>query len=358
MKIVTFLGTRPEIIRLSRIIPKLDKVCTHIVAHTGQNYDKNLSDIFFEELNLRQPDYYMGAKGSMGEQIAIIIKESEVILKKERPDKVLILGDTNSGLVAYVAERMGIPVYHMEAGNRCHDKRVPEEINRKVIDHVSTYNFPYTPNSRENLLREGIDNTKIIVSGNPIYEVLSNYQSYIYKSKILKELKLKENKYFLATFHRAETVDYVNRLQWLIQGLDQIACYYHLPVVCSIHPRTRNKLQKWDIKTPMGLKFIEPVGFFDFIKLEQNAKCILSDSGTVCEEACILGVPHAIMRDTTERPETVRVGASIISGVEDSWNIFKCTKVMLDGDKTWKQPEGYIDENVSDKIVKYLIGKI
>jgi len=356
MKIMTIFGTRPEIIRLSRIIPKLDKACEHILVHTGQNYDKNLNEIFFQDLGIRLPNYYMNAKGTLGEQIAIIMKETEKVIKKYNPNKILILGDTNSGLSTYVAERMGVPVYHMEAGNRCYDKRVPEEINRRLIDHISTVNLPYTPGSKENLLREGIDHKKIIVSGNPIAEVLDFYEDSIRESRILEKAHLTEGNYFLATFHRAETVDNYSRLREVLFGLSMLSEEHKLPVICSVHPRTKSKLDKINPKKiPNNLIFLEPMGFFDFVNLEQNAKLILSDSGTVCEEACLLNVPHVIMRDSTERPETVRVGASMISTVY-SEKIFWDAETMLNISKDWEIPEGYNDLNVSDKIVKYLLG--
>jgi len=356
MKILTIVGTRPEFIRLSRIIPKLNTVCNHILVHTGQNYDKNLNDIFFKELEIREPDYYMGAKGSFGKQIGMIMEQTEVILKKEKPDKVLILGDTNTDLSAFIAERMGIPVYHMEAGNRCWDKRVPEEVNRHMIDHVSTYNFPYTENSKNNLLREGIDNTKIIVSGNPIYEVMKYYDDKITTSDILQKLNLIRGSYFLATFHRAETVDDKVLLAEIIWSLNKIYTDYGCPVICSIHPRTREKIEQFNLLAG-NIVFLNPMGFFDFVKLESSALCILSDSGTVCEEACILRVPHVIMRDSTERPETVQVGASIISGI-DRTNIANCTRIILAGSNDWQIPEGYNVEDVSYRMIKYLMGKI
>jgi UDP-N-acetylglucosamine 2-epimerase (non-hydrolysing) len=354
--VMTICGTRPELIRLSRIIPKLDKLCNHILVHTGQNYDRNLNEIFFEELGIRQPDYYMNAKGTLGEQISIIMKETEKVLDQYKPDKVLILGDTNSGLSAYIAKRKGIKIYHCEAGNRCHDQRVPEETNRKMIDNLATYNFPYTPGSRENLLREGFDSTKVIVSGNPIYEVIRYYNKQIDNSKILEKLKLSPHKYFLATFHRQETVDDYDRLFEVLMGLVEIEKKYKMPVVCSVHPRTREKLNKtvWRIHRE-NLTLLEPIGFFDFVKLEKYAKCILSDSGTVCEEACILRVPHVIMRDSTERPETVRVGASIISKVNAD-NI--CKAVSLFQTVDWEMPEGYIDNDVSNKMISYLLGEM
>ena len=355
MKIITILGTRPEIIRLSRIIPKLDKVCNHILVHTGQNYDVKLSDIFFTDLGLRKPDYYLNAKGSMGEQIAIILREIEKVFIKEKPDKVLVLGDTNSGLSAIVAERMGIPVYHMEAGNRCYDKEVPEEVNRNIIDHVATYNFPYTPGSRENLIKEGIDKTKIITSGNPISEVLKYYKSYIHSSRILRDLDLYDNPYFLATFHRAETVDDIEKLKEIIISLNRIHTYYGYPVICSIHPRTRQKIKQYNLLAG-NIRFLEPFGFFDFVKLEKNAFCMISDSGTCCEEGTILRTPTVICRNSTERPETIEVGSAILSGI-NAESILKCTETIV-GSDDWDMPIGYIDDNVSDKMIKYLTGRI
>ncbi len=359
MRIVTILGTRPEIIRLSLIIKKLDKLNNHILIHTGQNYDKKLSDIFFEDLELRRPNYYLGAeKDSFGTQVSIILREVEKLLKDLKPDKVLILGDTNSGLSSIIAERMLIPVYHMEAGNRCFDLKVPEEKNRKIIDSISTIAIPYTPNSRENLIKEGIPKERIFVSGNPIYEVLMHYMEKIQKSEILTKVNMKKGEYFLVTTHRAENVDIKERLIEIFDGLELITEEYNLPIICSIHPRTRDKLNKFDIKIRnKNIKLMEPFGFFDFVKLEMNAKLVLTDSGTVQEECCILRIPAVTLRDTTERPETVECGSNIISGLNKE-NILNCTKTMLSINKKWEFPVGYIDNNVSDKIVKYLNGVV
>ncbi len=357
-KIITVLGTRPEIIRLSRILPKLDKMCNHVLIHTSQNYDKNLSDIFFKDLGLRLPDYYLGATGKMGEQIGTILKKTEEIFTKEKPDKVLILGDTNSGLCAIIAERMGIKIFHMEAGNRCYDKEVPEEINRRIIDGIASYNFPYTPGSRENLIKEGIDKTKIITSGNPIYEVLTHYKKQIDRSNILKQLKLKSKKFFLVSFHRAECVDNKEKLEEIIRALDIIASKYKLPIIVSVHPRTQNKLNKWNIIPNNAMeKFLAPMGFFDFVKLEKEALCIISDSGTVCEEGTILRTPTVICRNTTERPEVIEAGSGMLSGI-NTGNIWKCVDIMIKNKTTWDMPEGYIDNNVSDKMIKYLLGRV
>jgi UDP-N-acetylglucosamine 2-epimerase (non-hydrolysing) len=253
MKIVTILGTRPEIIRLSIIMQKLDKLSDHNVIHTGQNYSKDLKDIFFTELNLRQPDYYLSADTSnIGDQLAIIFQKTQRILEKISPDKILILGDTNSGLASIIGEKMQIPVYHMEAGNRCYDPLVPEEKNRKIIDAVSTYNLPYTPRSRENLLREGFSPQRIMASGNPINEVLIKNKIKIEKSNILKKLKLSKQKYFIVTAHRAENVDNKKRLRSIFEGLDLIANKFKLPIICSIHPRTKEKMKKFKIKPKLN----------------------------------------------------------------------------------------------------------
>src|SRR5947209_6464435 len=291
MKIVTVLGTRPEIIRLSRIIAKLDTLCDQVIMHTGQNYDRNLNEIFFEQLGVRKPDYFLGARGTFGEQIGIILAESERILKQEKPDRFLVLGDTNSSLAAVVAKRLGIPVYHMEAGNRCFDDRVPEEVNRRIIDHSSDVLLPYTERSRANLLREGIAGERIFVTGNPIFEVITHYDSRIEESDILKTLKLEAGKYFLVTMHREENVDIEERLRSLFDALDQIQREYQAPVVCSVHPRTRKRMEKFNTSVQNErIIFSEPFGFFDFISLERNAWCVLSDSGTVQEECCIFRV--------------------------------------------------------------------
>ncbi|MFX1288282.1 MAG: non-hydrolyzing UDP-N-acetylglucosamine 2-epimerase, partial [Promethearchaeota archaeon] len=333
MRIITIIGTRPEIIRLCLIIKKLDQMNDHILIHTGQNFDFNLNDVFFKELDLRQPDYYLGAEAvSFGEQVSIIIRETEKLLLKLKPDKVLVLGDTNSGLSAIVAERLMIPVYHMEAGNRCYDLKVPEEKNRKIIDSISSFAIPYTTNSRENLLKEGIEKSRIYTSGNPIYEVLMEYRDKIDESSILQKLNLKPQEYFLMTAHRAENVDIKERLLTIFKGIELVANEYNIPIICSIHPRTKQRLKDFKIQIDnKNIRLMEPFGFFDFVKLEKNAKLVLTDSGTVQEECCIFRIPAVTIRDTTERPETVECGSNIISGVNKD-NILNCTKIMLAGD--------------------------
>jgi len=356
MKVMTILGTRPEIIRLSRIIEKLDNLTTHVLVNTGQNYDTNLSNIFFEQLKLREPDYYLGAKGSFGEQIGRILAEGERIMLQETPDKFLVLGDTNSSLAAIMAKRLGIPVYHMEAGNRCYDDRVPEEINRRLIDHCSDVLMPYTERSRQNLLREGIQGERIYVTGNPIYEVIQFYDQYIQQSTVLEELGIKAQQYILVTMHRAENVDLDERLRWLTQGLDNAQRDYNVPVIVSTHPHTQTRVQSLGLGTDNPhVRFLPPFGFFDFIALEKNALCVLSDSGTVQEECAIFGVPNVTIRDVTERPETLECGSNILSGAKPE-SIRLCIQVVLDLKNRWSPPREYVVENVSDIVVKIVEG--
>ena len=357
MKIMTVFGTRPEIIRLSIIIKKLDKYCQHILVHTGQNFDDSLSKIFFDELELREPDFYLGVRGeTFGEQIGKILMESEKVINKVHPDKILILGDTNSGLVSIVARRMGIPVYHMEAGNRCFDDRVPEEVNRRIIDHSSSILLPYTHNSKENLLREGIEINRIYVIGNPIYEVINTHSEKIRESKIHERLKIQPQKYFLVTMHREENVDLRDRLSNIITALDEIQKKYEVPVICSLHPRTKNRTKSFGLTLDnKNIHFLTPLGFFDFIALEQRAFCIITDSGTVQEECCIFKVPNITIRDVTERPETIEVGSNIIAGIDPEM-ISKSVEIALKENKKWSVPDEYIVNNVSSTVIKIIMG--
>jgi len=357
MKIMIILGTRPEIIRLSRVITKLDPICELKIIHTGQNYDPKLNDIFFKDLCLRNPDYYLGTRGTMGEQIGQILAETEKVMLKEKPDKILILGDTNSALTAIIAKRMAIPVYHMEAGNRCYDDRVPEEVNRRIIDHSSDVLMPYTERSRTNLIREGITGERIFVTGNPIKEILDYYQSKIDSCKIIKQMDLQSKKYFLITLHRAENVDHPQRLIKFISAFNAISKEYKLPIVWSIHPRTKSKLSKKSGKYKLNKNIIpvDPLGLFDFVKLEKNAKCVLTDSGTVQEECCIFKVPNVTLRDVTERPETVEVGSNILSGADPAM-IEQCVRTVVDCPCIWNPPPEYLVENVSSTVTKIVLG--
>ena len=353
---MTVLGTRPEIIRLSRIIEKLDRTCQHVLVHTGQNYDPNLNDVFFQQLGVRAPDHYLNAKGSLGEQLGILLAESEKILQKEKPDKLLVLGDTNSALSAVIAKRYGIPVYHMEAGNRCYDDRVPEEVNRRIIDHSSDVLMPYTERSRANLLREGILGQRIFVTGNPIYEVIRHYDDQVQASTILQDLELAPAKYFLVTLHRAENVDIEARLRELTLALERIQTEHGLPVIVSTHPHTRARMESFGvINQNADVHFLQPFGFFDFIKLEQNAACVLSDSGTVQEECAIFKVANVTLRDVTERPETLECGSNILTGA-NAEHIIRCVGLVLGQRDSWYVPSEYLVENVSDTVLKILHG--
>jgi len=358
MKIAVILGTRPEAIRLSIILKKLRESFNTILIHTGQNYDERLNDIFFKELDIKAPEYALGIKtGNFGEQVGDILTKVEEILIKEKVDKVLILGDTNSALSAIIAEKLKIPVFHMEAGNRCHDRNVPEEINRKLVDSISSYNLPYTQLSKENLINDGIPKERIFVTGNPIYEVIECNKESIYKSDILSKLKLKSQEYLLATFHRAENVDNVVTLRHIINGLTLAGRMLEKPVICSIHPRTKQKIEEFKIEIDKKiLKFHEPFGFFDFIKLETNCLAVISDSGTVSEDACILRVPNIIIRNATERLEVIECGASILSGTGED-DIYNAIKFMLGKNTNWEVPEGYLYSDVSDRVGAILRGQ-
>lgn len=356
MKVMTILGTRPEIIRLCRIIEKLDAVCDQVIVHTGQNYDYTLDKIFFEQLGVRKPDYYLGARGTFGEQIGTILAESERIMLKEKPDKFLVLGDTNSSLAAVMAKRLAIPVYHMEAGNRCYDDRVPEEVNRRIIDHSSDVLLPYTERSRANLIREGIAGERIYVTGNPINEVIKHYEKQINRSTVLKTLGLKSGQYFLVTMHRAENVDVEERLEKLLKALDAIGKKYSQSVIVSLHPRTKKQIEKSGLKIKSKhVRLLEPFGFFDFIALEKNARCVITDSGTVQEECCIFRVPNLTIRDTTERPETIESGSNMLVSVSPDL-IMNSLDVVLNESHEWEPPREYVAENVSARVVKIVLG--
>jgi UDP-N-acetylglucosamine 2-epimerase (non-hydrolysing) len=350
-KILTILGTRPEIIRLSRIIPKLDLVSDHRILHTGQNYDKNLNDIFFDQLELRKPDCVLDSRGSIGQQLAAIMLGVEQYITEFAPDAVLVLGDTNSGLSAIVCERMGVPVYHMEAGNRCYDLLVPEEKNRKLIDSISTVNLPYTELSRQNLLREGAENRRVFVTGNPIKEVIDYYSNNIACSNILNQLHLTSEKYIVATMHRAENVDDPNRLDQIINAFEIISQDY--PIVFSCHPKTKQRLA--NKKLSERVIITEPMGFFDFVKLEQHSYMAISDSGTVQEEMCLLQKPTITIRSTTERPETVWCGSNIVTGLHSA-NIIAGYNTMKLSNRSWVVPVEYTQSNVSDTVINILLG--
>jgi len=357
MRIMTILGTRPEIIRLSKTIALLDSQADHILVHTGQNYDERLSRIFFDDLGVREPDVYMGVRANtFGGQVGQILERSEELFLKYRPERLLVLGDTNSGLSAIIARRLGIPVYHMEAGNRCFDDRVPEEVNRRMIDHASAVLLPYTQRSRENLLAEGIPGRSIYVTGNPIKEVIDSFADSIEVSRALEDLALNAGRYFLVTLHRSENVDREDRLRGVVQALVALEKEHGYPVVCSLHPRTRSRAEAFGLDLGRdGIRFVPPLGFFDFVKLERNAACILSDSGTVQEEACIFGVPNVTLRDVTERPETVECGANFLSGVEPDM-VARAVRLVMGRARAWKAPPEYLETNVAETICRIVLG--
>ncbi|MBY0493705.1 MAG: UDP-N-acetylglucosamine 2-epimerase (non-hydrolyzing) [Cyanobacteria bacterium] len=357
MKILTILGTRPEIIRLAQVIEILDRhASSHVLVHTGQNYDARLSDQFFEELHVRRPDEHMAIRESgMAVQIGRILEASEALFRKHRPDRLLILGDTNSGLSAIIARRLGIPVYHMEAGNRCFDDRVPEEVNRRVIDHCSTVLMPYTERSRANLLAEGIDGARIFVTGNPIKDVMDAHGDRVKASRALAELQLTPRGYFLATFHRAENVDHEGRLRSLLDAFAQLHARHGKPIVCSLHPRTKAKIEAFGLSVGDGIRFSPPFGFADFLSLEGQAFCTLSDSGTVQEEACIMGVPNVTIRDVTERPETIECGSNILAGATAD-RILPAVALATQSGRKWTPPPEYLQTGVAATVCRIVLG--
>ncbi len=357
MKIMTIFGTRPEIIRLSLIMRHLDQHCEHTMVHTGQNYHESLSDIFLRDLEVRQPDVHLGLRAnSFGEQIGQLLEQTDKVLDEYKPDKLLLLGDTNSALTAIVAARRGIPVFHMEAGNRCYDNRVPEEVNRRIIDHASTFLLPYTERSKENLVREGIERERIFVTGNPINEVLITFNEKIEASKALENFQVKPYEYFLVTLHRAENVDEPQRLERILLGLSWVAEKFGKKMLISVHPRTASKLELFNLRpTSDKIVLLEAQGFFDFVKLEKNALAVLSDSGTVQEECAIFGVPNVTLRDVTERPETIECGSNILTGSAPE-DILRAVEIALTQPANWIAPAEYRAENVSFTVLKIVLG--
>lgn len=354
---MTIFGTRPEIIRLSRTIPLLDEFADHLLVHTGQNYAPDLSDVFFSELRIREPDVHFGIRSTrFPEQLGRIIEATDELLERVHPDRVLILGDTNSGLASIAAARRGIPVYHLEAGNRCYDDRVPEETNRRLIDHSSSVLLPYTERSKENLIREGFERERIFVVGNPIFEVLTHYADGIAGSDVIDRLGLTPRRFVLVTMHRAENVDEATRFERLVEGLVRIAADTGLPVVWPVHPRTAEKLQGSPLAKPSSsLKTLPPLAFFDFVRLERDAACVITDSGTVQEECAILRIPNVTIRDVTERPETVEAGSNIIAG-SDPATIVQAVKIARALPTDWRIPPEYQVARTSAAIAKVVLG--
>lgn len=364
LTVITVVGTRPEIIRLSRVIPLLDNHFNHIFVNTGQNKDPMLSKIFFDELEIRTPDLYLDVDTStLGAALGDTLTKIEKVFLEYKPDAVLILGDTNSAISSVLAKRMHIPVYHMEAGNRSFDENVPEETNRRLVDHVSDFNLPYTEHARRNLLAEGLPPRRILVSGSPMREVLEYYMSTIQASKILETLELEPQKYFLVSAHRQENVDSPERLKDLLETLKQVQENWGLPIMVSTHPRTRKQLESIPgYKETRGVVFHEPFGFMDYNKLQLNAKCVLSDSGTISEESIILGFPAVTIRDSMERPEALEFGGIVMTGLKAANVISGIRSITEDKssakDKSAPLPAGYEVTDCSTRVVRFMLSTI
>ena len=357
LKLMTIIGTRPEIIRLSAVIKCADKYFDHILVHTGQNYDYTLNQVFFEDLGLRAPDYYLESVGKdLGETMGNIIAKSYEVMQKEKPDAVLLLGDTNSALSAISAKRLKIPIFHMEAGNRCWDWNVSEMINRKIVDHISDVNLPYTEHSRRYLLSEGIDGKTIFVTGSPMREVLRDHIDQIEKSDILDKLHLQKNKYILLSAHREENIDNEENFMSLMTAINDIAEKYQMPVIYSTHPRSQKFIDKRSFKFHPLVQNLKPFGFMDYNKLQKNAYCVLSDSGTLSEESAMLGFTGVLIRTSTERPEVLDKGTVVIGGITDKTveQALELAVSMRDNNEEVVMAEDYADTNVSVKVVKII----
>lgn len=359
LKVMTVLGTRPEIIRLSRVIPKMDECFSHIIVYTKQSYDYELGDIFFEELKLRKPNYFLDVKSeTLGGQIANIIKQTESVILKEKPDSILILGDTNSSLSAIVAKRLKIPIFHMEAGNRCFDWNVPEEINRRMIDHISDYNLCYTKQAKGYLIDEGIAPQTIFVTGTPLSEVFLYFKNKIEESKILNDLKLFSKKYFLISLHREENVDNESNLRELFSSFEYLERTYNLPIIVSLHPRTKKRMEDARIKIDSKIKLSKPFSYFEYCKLQKEALCVLSDSGSIQEESAILGFSAIQVRVSTERPEAFDSGSIILTGFNKDIILSAVNMAISQAKEEEKLvlPEDYKDTNISTKVAKLILG--
>ena len=362
LKVMTILGTRPEIIRLSRVMAALDQVVDHKIVHTGQNYDYELNDVFFEELGVRQPDHFLNVDtSSLGKSLGEILIKTEQVILEEKPDAVLVLGDTNSAVATMMAKRMKVPTYHMEAGNRSFDANVPEEINRKLVDHLADFNLVYTEHARRHLLSEGLSHRFIYLTGSPMREVLEHVLPSIQKSNILETLKLEKNKYFIVSVHREENVDSKENLQKVVECLSSLSEAYGYPVVVSTHPRTRNRLEKLGLLDDMeDIQFLKPFGFFDYNKLQMDAFCAISDSGTISEESSILNFPAVTLRRSIERPEALDTGAIALTGLDkqmliDGVRIATSSREVFSGVER-EIPEEYKIRNTSERVVRLITG--
>ena len=356
IKVMVVVGTRPEIIRLSSTIKAIEKYFNLVLVHTGQNYDYTLNQVFFEEFGLREPDHYLNATGNnLGETVGNIIAKSYAVIEKEKPDALLVLGDTNSCLAAYSAKRLKVPIFHMEAGNRCFDFNVPEEINRRLVDHLSDINLAYTENARRYLISEGKNVDNVYVTGSPMTEVLFENIEKINSSNVLEKLNLKEKDYFVVSAHREENIDIDQKFDNLVKSLNKIAEVYQKPIIFSTHPRTRKKIEEKNIKFNPLIQNLEPLGFFDYVKLQQHAYCVLSDSGTIPEESAILNFPGVSMRNSTERPESLDAGGIVLGSVNerDLINSIELAKASFKENRE-NPVKDYRDTNVSEKVCKII----
>lgn len=358
LKVMTIVGTRPEIIRLSRIIPVFDRCFSHVLVHTGQNYDPNLKDIFFRDLDLREPDHYFHLDtATIGKMLSGMFLATEKILLSEKPDAVLILGDTNSSLACIVAKKLGIPIYHMEAGNRCFDYESPEEVNRKIVDHTCDFNLAYTEAARRNLLREGLHPRRVYVTGSPIYEVIQHYHKNIHENDILTKLGLRRREFFAASIHRQETVDNIDRIRHIFAAFDQLHKKHGWPVILSTHPRTKQKISQFGLIIPDGLRCIAPSGYFDWCHLQMSAACVVSDSGTLSEEAAILNFPAVTPRNAMERPEAMDCGNIILCGITPDEIVPSVSLMMArSASSAPKIPGEYEVPDVSHRVAALITG--
>jgi len=357
LKLMTIVGTRPEIIRLSEIIKKADIYFDHKLIHTGQNWDYTLNQVFFDEFGLREPDYYLNAVGEhLGETIGNVISKSYEVIRDENPDALLLLGDTNSALSSIAAKRLKVPIFHMEAGNRCFDQNVPEEINRKIVDHISDINLPYTENSRRYLLAEGFRKDHAFVTGSPMTEVIKKNKDKIEESNVLSKLNLEKNKYILLSTHREENIENEEAFSNLVESIDAVAEKYKFPIVFSTHPRTQKRIRERGIKFNEQVKVLKPFGFFDYCSLQKNAFCVLSDSGTISEESTIMKFPAISIRTSTERPEVIDKGNIILGGIkkDEILSSIEITTGLFGKENKNVEPYDYMDDNVSDKVIKVI----
>ncbi len=360
VKVMTIFGTRPEIIRLSATLKKLDEYSDHVMVHTGQNYDYTLNQVFFDDFQLRMPDHFLGVKSeTIGAQIGKILAGAEEVIRAEKPDAVLILGDTNSALSAIIAKRYKVPVFHMEAGNRCFDENVPEEINRRIVDHIADINLCYTDHARRYLLAEGAPPGRVFVTGSPMAEVLADHADRIDASGILGELKLEPRGFVVVSCHREENVESPSRLDALVSIIEHVSQHHSMPVIVSTHPRTAKRLQKRGQEVAGDVRFCEPFGFLDYVKLQKQAFCVLSDSGTIFEESSLLGFPAVVIRDSTERPEAIDTGACVQTGMDPEIVLLGIEMAVAERDAAAQSriPWDYRHTDVSSRVVRHICGQ-